>query len=173
MIAQFSHENASQHSKSRTAYARLLLPVSLFFLAIVVGCLASHAQNATPASPQSATSDTANVGLADLDAMTLDCVKAGLNAAAREAAKVHAQGTYQFSYFRLLNDSHHSAYEVDFKSNYPGERELRYCVAIYCQNGWDPKLTQPSVTLIGNDRRTAATTSANDCAHMHAPAKQY
>ena len=173
MIARFRHECASRHSGLRASHARRLLPVSLFSLALAVANLASHAQNAPPAPPQSATSETGNVGLADLDAMTFDCVKAGLNAAAREAAKVHTQGTYQFDYFRLLNDSHHSAYEVHFKSNYPGEPELRYCVAIYCQEVWDPKSTRPSVSLIGNDRRTAATAPANDCAHMHAPAKHY
>ena len=53
--------------------------------------------------------------------MTFGCPKAGLNAAAREAAKVPSQGTYQFSYFKIINDSHHAAYEVHFKSNYQGE----------------------------------------------------
>ena len=53
--------------------------------------------------------------------MTFSCPKAGLNAAAREAAKVPSQGTYQFAYFRIINDSHHASYEVHFKSNYQGE----------------------------------------------------
>ena len=61
----------------------------------------------------------------DLDAMTFDCPKAGLNAAAREAAKVPSQGTYQFSYFRIVNDAHHATYEVHFRSNYVGEPELQ------------------------------------------------
>ena len=60
--------------------------------------------------------------------MTFGCPKAGLNAAAREAAKVPSQGTYQFSYFKIINDSHHAAYEVHFKSNYAGEPDLKYCV---------------------------------------------
>lgn len=101
---------------------------------------------------QTATGD----GLRDLDAMTFGCPKEGLNAAAREAAKVPAQGTYQFAYFKILNDSHHAAYEVHFKSNYAGEADLKYCVAIYCQQGWDPKTTKASVTLMGSERQRAA-----------------
>ena len=44
-------------------------------------------------------------GLGDLDAMTFGCPKAALNAAARAAAAVKSEGTYQFSYFRILNSS--------------------------------------------------------------------
>ena len=62
----------------------------------------------------------ASSGLSDLDAMTFGCPKAALNAAAREAAKVPSQGTYQFAYFRIISDSHHASYEVHFKSNYQG-----------------------------------------------------
>lgn len=87
----------------------------------------------------------ASHGLADLDAMTFDCPKAGLNAAAREAAKAPSQGTYQFSYFKIINDAHHASYEVHFKSNYVGEPELRYCVFMYCQQGWDPNTTRIDV----------------------------
>jgi hypothetical protein len=89
-------------------------------------------------------------GLGDLEAMTLGCPKAGLNAAAREAAKVTSQGHYQFAYFRIVSDSHHSSYEVHFKSNYHGEPDLKYCVSVYCQQGWDPKTSKTSVSLIGN-----------------------
>ncbi len=64
-------------------------------------------------------------GLSDLDAVTFGCPKAALNAAAREAAKVRSQGTYQFSYFKIINDSHHSSYEIHFKSNYEGEPDLK------------------------------------------------
>ena len=85
--------------------------------------------------------------------MTFSCPKAGLNAAAREAAKVPSQGTYQFAYFRIISDSHHASYEIHFKSNYQGEADLKYCVAIYCQQGWDPKTTKTSVTLMGNERQ--------------------
>jgi hypothetical protein len=95
----------------------------------------------------------ATAGLIDLDAMTFSCPKAGLNAAAREAAKVQSQGTYQFAYFKIINDAHHASYEVHFKSNYEGEPDLKYCVSIYCQQGWDPKTTKASVTLLGTERR--------------------
>src|ERR1044072_2159762 len=54
-------------------------------------------------------------GLSDLDAMPFSCAKASLNAAAGQAAKVPSLGTYQFSYFKIISDSHHSAYEVHFK----------------------------------------------------------
>ena len=94
-------------------------------------------------------------GLDDLDAMTFDCPKAGLNAAAREASKVPAQGTYQFSYFRIINDAHHATYEVHFKSNYVGEPELQYCVSMYCQQGWDPGKTLVGVTLMSDEARAA------------------
>jgi hypothetical protein len=113
-------------------------------LVLVTSSGVTHAQTAT------------GDGLSDLDAMTFGCPKAGLNAAAREAAKVPAQGTYQFAYFKILNDSHHAAYEVHFKSNYAGEADLKYCVAIYCQQGWDPKTTKASVTLMGSERQRTA-----------------
>jgi hypothetical protein len=90
-------------------------------------------------------------GLGDLDAMTFDCPKAGLNAAAREAAKVPSQGTYQFSYFRIVNDAHHAAYEVHFSSNYVGEPVLRYCVLMYCQQGWNPNTTRIDVKSTTGD----------------------
>lgn len=88
-----------------------------------------------------------SASLSDLDVMTFSCPKAGLNAAAREAAKVRSQGTYQFAFFRIVNDSHHASYEIHFKSNYPGEADLKYCVSVYCQQGWDPN-TKASVTLM-------------------------
>jgi hypothetical protein len=115
----------------------------------------------------------ASDGLSDLDAMTFGCVKAGLNAAAGEAAKVPSQGTYQFSYFKIINDSHHSSYEVHFKSNYQGEADLKYCVAIYCQQGWDPKTTKTSVTLMGNERQpVAGAAHGADCGDKQAPVKR-
>ena len=104
-----------------------------------------------PAAPQS----TAVGGLTDLDAMTFGCPKAALNAAAREASKAPSKGKYQFSYFRTHSDSHHASYEVHFKSNYQGEPDLQYCVAIYCQQGWDPSTTKTSVTPLGRSRSTA------------------
>src|SRR5262249_36380216 len=95
--------------------------------------------------------------LADLNAMTFDCPRAGLNAAAREAAKAPSQGTYQFSYFRIVNDAHHASYEVHFKSNYVGEPELRYCVSMYCQQGWDPRNTRIDVALMSEEQASKST----------------
>jgi hypothetical protein len=112
-------------------------------------------------------------GLSDLDAMTFGCPKAALNAAAREASTVRSQGTYQFSYFKIINDSHHAAYEVHFKSNYPGEADLNYCVALYCQQGWDPKTTKASVTLMGSKRGIkGGAAQESHCAVKQAPVKR-
>jgi hypothetical protein len=112
-------------------------------------------------------------GLDDLDAMTFDCPKAGLNAAAREAAKVPSQGTYQFSYFKIINDAHHASYEVHFKSNYVGEPELRYCVSMYCQQGWDPNTTRTDVRLMSDERSRAAAGRQAACgAHADAAKKE-
>jgi hypothetical protein len=132
-------------------------------IALVACSTVSRAQTGTPtpqtmptsqeqSAPVAATAPTSD-GLSDLAAMTFGCVKAGLNAAAREAAKVPSQGTYQFAYFKIINDSHHSSYEVHFKSNHQGEADLKYCVAIYCQQGWDPKTTRTSVRLMSNERQ--------------------
>ena len=98
-----------------------------------------------PAAPAAETISSGD-DLKDLDEITFRCPKAGLNAAAREAAKAPSQGTYQFSYFKILNESHHASYEVHFKSNYAGEPDLKYCVLVYCQQGWDPKTTKALVT---------------------------
>lgn len=138
----------------------------------LVGCSTASQRRTTPVTPQpvastqpsatptpvapgpaptpvaQATAEPADNGLNDLAAVTFGCPKAALNAAAREAAKVQSQGTYQFAYYAIASDSHHAAYEVHFKSNYQGEPLLRYCVAIYCQQGWDPKTTQAAVTLM-------------------------
>lgn len=129
----------------------------------LTGCInAPPAQDEVPVTSNSPPSQTqpvetssaasASHGLADLDAMTFDCPKAGLNAAAREAAKVPSEGTYQFSYFRIINDAHHASYEVHFKSNYIGEPVLRYCVSMYCQQGWDPRTSKTEVTLMSDER---------------------
>jgi hypothetical protein len=115
------------------------------------------------ASPAETTASGDN--LKDLDGMTFGCPKAGLNAAAREAAKAPSQGTYQFSYFKMVNDSHHSLYEVHFKSNYAGEPDLKYCVLVYCQQGWDPKTTKTSVTkMAGEPARGKAAMQHAMCA---------
>lgn len=110
--------------------------------------------------------------LSDLDAVTFSCPRAGLNAAAREARKVRSQGTYQFAYFNVVSDAHHALYEVHFKSNYAGEADLKYCVSVYCQQGWDPK-TKTSVTLMNKTpQRKGATAHTAACGHQPARADQ-
>ncbi len=143
----------------------------------VAGCINPPGAHDEPASSSSvpvgtakpAAIDTgapASQGLADLDAMTFDCPKAGLNAAAREAAKAPSQGTYQFSYFRIVNDAHHASYEVHFSSNYVDEPELRYCVFMYCQQGWNPSTTKIDVRSMSDDSpRAAAGREAACSAH--------
>ena len=133
----------------------------------------SQAQNAVrQPAPEPAVAATAD-GLGDLASMTFGCPKAGLNAAATEAAKVQSQGTYQFAYFKIINDAHHAAYEVHFKSNYEGEPDLNYCVSIYCQQGWDPKTTKTTVTLMPNERRRpGAAAHAAACGHEPPPANR-
>lgn len=128
MNAPQGHDAAAESSSAATSHAKLIT-----------------SENVVPPTR----------ALDDLDAMTFDCPKAGLNAAAREAAKVPAQGTYQFSYFKIVSDAHHATYEVHFKSNYVGEPDLQYCVSIYCQQGWDPAKTMVSVTLMGNEAPAA------------------
>jgi hypothetical protein len=123
-------------------------------------------------APAAGTAPTSE-GLSDLDTMTFGCPKAALNAAAREAAKVPSQGTYQFAYFKIISDSHHSAYEIHFKSNYPGEADLKYCVALYCQQGWDPKTTNAAVTLMSNARQSVGMAAHGaDCSHKPATVKR-
>jgi hypothetical protein len=143
----------------------------------LVGCSTSDAQQAAPvpqekSAPVAGPAPASN-GLSDLDAMTFGCVKAGLNVAAAEAAKVPSQGTYQFSYFKIINDSHHSSYEIHFKSNYQGEADLKYCVAVYCQQGWDPKTTKISVRLMSNERQEmGAAAHETVCGQTQAPTKR-
>jgi hypothetical protein len=136
--------------------------------AVSSGVPASHAK---PAAIETAA--PASHRLDDLDAMTFDCPRAGLNAAAREAANVPSQGTYQFSYFKIINDAHHASYEVHFKSNYVGEPELRYCVAMYCQQGWNPNTTRTEVRLMSDERSGAAAGRQAACgAHADAAKKK-
>jgi hypothetical protein len=119
----------------------------------------------TPAAP-------AGDGLSDLAALTRSCSMAALNAAARRAAKVPSQGKYQFSYFNLISDSHHAQYEVHFTSNYEGESLLKYCVEIYCQQGWDPKTAKATIRVMSNTRqRAAADPHRSGCGQIHTPAK--
>lgn len=141
--------------------------------AVLSGCSAvtptKTAPPAQPAAPQAATPALAQApapapesaptpigSLSDLEAMTFGCPKAGLNAAAREADKAPAQGRYQFSYFKIISDSHHSLYEVHFESNDHEDPDLKYCVSLYCQQGWDPKTTKTSVRLMSDGPPTKA-----------------
>jgi hypothetical protein len=166
---------AGPGSARRTSGCAGTIIAALAAAALLACGAASHAQ-APPATPeQSAPAAVAAPapGLSDLDAMTFDCAKAGLNAAAREAAKAPSQGSYQFAYFKIVSSSHHAAYEVGFKSNYAGEPNLNYCVAIYCQQGWDPKTTPVSVQPMANLRGPArAASHGAGCAGMQSPARQ-
>jgi hypothetical protein len=129
---------------------------------------------ATPQEQPAAVPPAAPVssGLSDLEALTRSCSTAALNAAARRAATVPTQGKYQFSYFNLISDSHHAQYEVHFTSNYEGESLLKYCVEIYCQQGWDPKTAKATITVMSNaPRRTTADPHAPACGQPHSPAK--
>ena len=145
---------------------RILMMLALAITAPIA--IAAQEQATSAPDPSAATS-----GLSDLEAITFGCPKAALNAAARRAAKVPSQGTYQFSYFNIVSDTHHAIYEVHFKSNYEGESELKYCVEIYCQQGWDPKTAKTSITVIPNAPQRTGTTAhgaANDSAcHVMPP----
>jgi len=134
--------------------------------ALAVTSGASRGQTATSPPPPApdANAARASAGLEDLSAMTFSCPKAALNAAAREAAKVPTQGTYQFAYFNTIVGSHHARYEVHFTSNYEGEPDLKYCVTLYCQQGWDPAAAEPTVTLLN-------AKSMEACAEPHGASK--
>ena len=113
----------------------------------------------------------ATSGLSDLESLTRSCSMAALNAAARRASMVPTQGKYQFSYFNLISDSHHAQYEVHFTSNYEGESVLKYCVEIYCQQGWDPKTAKATITLMSNSSGRMAGLHQSGCGQVHAPVK--
>ena len=130
----------------------------LMVIAIALLVSLSVAGTQTVAARQESSAPVAGGGgLSELNALTFSCPKAGLNAAARQAAKVPSQGTYQFSYFRIVSNTHHAAYEVHFTSNYEGEAELRYCVEMYCQQGFDPKTTKTTITLMSTQRAGVKT----------------
>jgi hypothetical protein len=152
-------------------------------VALVACSPVPHAQTAagttqtvpTPQEQSAAGAGTAPASddLSDLAAITFRCPKAALNAAAREAAKVPSQGTYQFAYFKIINDSHHSSYEIHFKSNYEGEADLKYCVSMYCQQGWDPESTETLVSLMSSARQRArGAAHGADCGNKPAHAKR-
>jgi hypothetical protein len=153
-----------------------IIGIAAVALAVCAGV--SHVQTVAAATqnvpnPQEQSAAAASYGLSDLDAMTFSCPKAGLNAAAREAAKVPSEGTYQFAYFKIINDAHHATYEVHFESNYVGEPDLKYCVSMYCQQGWDPNTTKISVSRISDEPRAAGGAAhGTDCGNTPAPAKR-
>jgi hypothetical protein len=160
---------------ARTTLQRTIAATAI---AMAAGAAAAYGQAAARVEPSAAVQAAADAGtpvagpgLDDLNAMTFDCPRAALNAAAREAAKVASQGTYQFAAFAIVNASHHASYEVRFTSNYAGERDLEYCVALYCQQGWDPRTTKASVTLLEPPARTgrAAAAHAGRCGHRPPP----
>jgi hypothetical protein len=126
-------------------------------IAVLVCCSVAASQTVVARQETSPSSVPAGDGLSDLNTITFSCPKAGLNAAARQAAKVPSQGTYQFSYFKIISNTHHAAYEVHFTSNYEGESELRYCVEMYCQQGFDPKTTKTTLTLMSTQRAGVKT----------------
>lgn len=148
-------------------------------LAFALSCAAFALNAAAPAGTRreqaAPGSDPAlPAGLGDLEKTTFACPKAALNAAAREAAKYPSQGTYQFSYFNIVNASHHAAYEVRFTSNYTAEPVLKFCVAVYCQQGFDPASTT-SVALYGTNptkRGAGAEHASNACSPTRAPARR-
>jgi len=162
---------------ARTTLSHIVAATAIALAAGVAAAYAQAAARVEPPVPASTTATApagadasapgAGLGLDDLNAMTFDCPRAALNAAAREAAKVPSQGTYQFAAFAIVNASHHASYEVRFTSNYAGERDLDYCVALYCQQGWDPRTTKASVTLLEPPARTGRTAAAHggNCAH--------
>jgi hypothetical protein len=127
-------------------------------------------QQAQPAAVPPAV--PAATGLSDLEALTRSCSMAALNAAARRAAYAPSQGKYQFSYFNLVSDSHHGQYEVHFTSNYEGEPVLKYCVEIYCQQGWDPRNAKATITEMSKaPQRGAKAPHPAGCGQIHTPVK--
>jgi hypothetical protein len=136
-----------------------------------VGALPNQAtqQEQPAAMPPAAPAAT---GLSDLEALTRSCSMAALNAAARRAADAPSQGKYQFSYFNLVSDSHHGQYEVHFTSNYEGEPVLKYCVEIYCQQGWDPRNAKATITEMSKaPQRGAKAPHPAGCGQIHTPVK--
>jgi hypothetical protein len=150
---------------------------TLIIMALALaGAAGAHAHSAAapqdrPAQPAEATAATS--GLSDLESLTFGCPKAALNAAARRASQAPSQGTYQFSYFNIVSNTHHAAFEVHFKSNYADEPELKYCVEMYCQQGWDPNTAKIAVTLMSSaPRHATGAVHADSCVAVRPPAKQ-
>jgi hypothetical protein len=164
------HRSPVHSTAARSAVQRI---IAMTAVALALCSALTRAQAVPTPAPRLATpqqqtaapdSAPAAVGLSDLNAVTFSCPRAGLNAAAREAAKVRSQGTYQFAYFKIINDTHHAEYEVHFKSNYDGEADLQYCVSIYCQQGWDASTTKATVTLMSKERQRMGAAHGASCA---------
>jgi len=146
--------------------------VTMMVVAIAVSLAAVAAAQNVPTTTRQPPDTTPVSGLSDLETLTRGCPKAALNAAARRAASVPSQGKYQFSYFNIISDSHHALYEVHFTSNYEGESVLKYCVEIYCQQGWDPKTAKATITVLSNSpQREAVDPHTGGCGQMNMPAK--
>jgi hypothetical protein len=156
---------------------RKLAIAAALALTVGGGALAQNAAapaGTTPEQPAPDPEPAIPAGLRDLEKTTFACPKAALNAAAREVAKYPSQGTYQFSYFNIVSASHHAAYEVHFTSNYVAEPVLKFCVAIYCQQGFDPATTKTSVALMGTKATAHAASAghtADACSPRRTPAK--
>jgi hypothetical protein len=149
----------------------VVMTVAIVASLSAVGALQNQAtQQAQPAAVPPAV--PAATGLSDLEALTRSCSMAALNAAARRAADAPSQGKYQFSYFNLVSDSHHGQYEVHFTSNYEGEPVLKYCVEIYCQQGWDPRNAKATITEMSKaPQRGAKAPHPAGCGQIHTPVK--
>jgi hypothetical protein len=153
--------------KKRLAIITVAIGISFSVVAAMQNQATPQEQPAAapPAAP-------AATGLSDLEALTRSCSMAALNAAARRAADAPSQGKYQFSYFNLVSDSHHGQYEVHFTSNYEGEPVLKYCVEIYCQQGWDPRTAKATITEMSKaPQRGAKAPHPAVCGQIHTPVK--
>lgn len=145
-----------------------------FTFIVCIAVQSTQADTAVPPSPVAPAVDQAPASiennLSDLDAMTFTCSKAALNFAAQEAKKAPTQGSYQFSFFRIVSSAHHAQFEVHFSSNVYDEPELKYCVSIYCQQGLDPKTSKVNVKLISDTEPVSqnSKTSMHDtsCGHQ-------
>jgi hypothetical protein len=170
---QKGQKSKVKSQKRETEMLRKTIMLMVVTVAAAVS-VAAAVQNTPPSSGQTRSPPDAAVGksgLSDLEPFIRSCPRVALNAAARRAASVPTQGKYQFSHFSIVSDSHHALYEVHFTSNYEDESVLKYCVEVYCQQGWDPKDVRTSITLMSNAPQRAATDAhGSGCAAAHMPA---
>ena len=152
----------------------IAIALALALAGALFGQNAAATAGGAPQQPAPGPEAAAPAGLSDLEKTTFACPKAALNAAAREVAKYPSQGTYQFSFFNIVSASHHAAYAVHFTSNYAAEPVLKFCVALYCQQGFDPATTT-DVALMGTKaaaHAAGAGHAANACSPPRTPAKR-